>query len=131
MRQLRDDTHLVLDGEVRVYRRERSKRWQASFVIDGHTIRISTGKRDLTEAKEYPPSCLLQHHCVLINTCETKTLENWMSIRLLEHMRDELIATGIIPLFFPFHQQKSLIWGSFCKGCGWAFGVGCPMLKET
>ena len=35
MRQLRDDTHLILDGEVRVYRRERSKRWQAAFVIDG------------------------------------------------------------------------------------------------
>ena len=47
MRQLRDDTHLILDGEVRVYRRERSKRWQAAFVIDGHTIRISRGKRDL------------------------------------------------------------------------------------
>ena len=47
MRQLRDVTHLILDGEVRVYRRERSKRWQAAFVIDGHTIRISTGKRDL------------------------------------------------------------------------------------
>ena len=51
MRQLRDDTHLILDGEVRVYQRERSKRWQASFNIDGHTIRISTGKRDLAEAK--------------------------------------------------------------------------------
>ena len=50
MRQLRDNTHLILDGEVRVYRRERSKRWQAAFVIDGHTIRISTGKRDLEEA---------------------------------------------------------------------------------
>jgi hypothetical protein len=36
MRQLRDDTHLILDGEVRVYRRERSKRWQAAIVIDGH-----------------------------------------------------------------------------------------------
>ena len=54
MRQLRDDTHLILDGEVRVYRRERSKRWQAAFVIDGHTIRISTGKRDLAEAKSTP-----------------------------------------------------------------------------
>ena len=47
MRQLRDDTHLILDGEVRVYRRERSGRWQAAFNIDGHTIRVSTGKRDL------------------------------------------------------------------------------------
>jgi hypothetical protein len=34
MRQLRDDTHLILDGEVRVYRRERSKRWEAN--LDGH-----------------------------------------------------------------------------------------------
>ena len=27
MRQLWDDTHLILDGEVRVYPRELSKRW--------------------------------------------------------------------------------------------------------
>ena len=61
MRQLRDDTHLILDGEVRVYRRERSKRWQASFNIDGHTIRISTGKRDLGEAKEYARDTFLEY----------------------------------------------------------------------
>ena len=61
MRQLRDDTHLILDGAVRVYRRERSKRWQAAFVIDGHTIRISTGKRDLGEAKEYARDTFLEY----------------------------------------------------------------------
>ena len=61
MRQLRDDTHLILDGEVRVYRRERSKRWQAAFVIDGHTIRISTGKRELAEAKEYARDAFLEY----------------------------------------------------------------------
>jgi len=61
MRQLRDDTHLILDGELRVYRRERSKRWQAAFVIDGHTIRISTGKRDLSEAKEYARETFLEY----------------------------------------------------------------------
>jgi integrase len=61
MRQLRDDTHLILDGEVRVYRRERSKRWQAAFVIDGHTIRISTGKRDLAKAKEYARDAFLEY----------------------------------------------------------------------
>jgi integrase len=61
MRQLRDDTHLILEGEVRVYRRERSKRWQAAFVIDGHTIRISTGKRDLAEAKEYARDTFLEY----------------------------------------------------------------------
>ena len=35
MRPLRDDTQLILDGEVRVYRRANSRRWQAAFVIDG------------------------------------------------------------------------------------------------
>ena len=39
MRQLRDDTHLILDGEVRVYRRERSKRWQAAFGIEHRLLR--------------------------------------------------------------------------------------------
>ena len=45
MRQLRDDTHLILDGEVRLYRRERSKRWQTTcpnrsphnYAVAGHT----------------------------------------------------------------------------------------------
>jgi integrase len=61
MRQLRDDTHLLLDGAVRVYRRVRSRRWQAAFTIDGHTVRISTGKRDLEEAKEYAGDAYLEY----------------------------------------------------------------------
>ena len=61
MRPLRDDTQLILDGEVRVYRRANSKRWQAAFVIDGHTIRISTGKRILDEAKEYARDAYLEY----------------------------------------------------------------------
>jgi integrase len=61
MRQLRDDTHLLLDGAVRVYRRVRSRRWQAAFTIDGHTVRISTGKRDLDEAKEYAGDAYLEY----------------------------------------------------------------------
>ncbi|KIN71442.1 Phage integrase family protein [Sulfitobacter guttiformis KCTC 32187] len=61
MRQLRDDTHILLDGAVRVYRRVRSRRWQAAFTIDGHTVRISTGKRDLEEAKEYAGDAYLEY----------------------------------------------------------------------
>ena len=52
MRHLRDDTVLILDGEVRVYRRERSRRWQAAFSIDGKAIRISTGKKDVADMIE-------------------------------------------------------------------------------
>jgi len=61
MRHLRDDTVLILDGEVRVYRRERSKRWQAAFSIDGNPIRISTGKRNLNEAKEVVRDIYLEY----------------------------------------------------------------------
>ena len=61
MRHLRDDTVLILDGEVRVYRRERSRRWQAAFSIDGKAIRISTGKKDLNEAKEIARDTYLEY----------------------------------------------------------------------
>ena len=61
MRQLRDDTHLLLDGEVRVYRREHSKRWQASFSIDGYTIRVSMGTRDLPDAKDKARDIYLEY----------------------------------------------------------------------
>ena len=61
MRHLRDDTVLILDGEVRVYRHERSRRWQAAFSIDGKAIRISTGKKDLDEAKEIARDTYLEY----------------------------------------------------------------------
>ncbi|MDQ2091166.1 tyrosine-type recombinase/integrase [Marimonas arenosa] len=51
MAKLGADTHVLLDGEVKVYKRPNSKRWQATFKIDEHWVRISTGKRDLEEAK--------------------------------------------------------------------------------
>ncbi|SHK65534.1 hypothetical protein SAMN05444000_1564 [Shimia gijangensis] len=51
MATLNPNTHVLLDGEVKVYKRPNSKRWQATFKIDEHWIRISTGKRDLEEAK--------------------------------------------------------------------------------
>ena len=51
MAKLGADTHVLLDGEVKVYKRPNSKRWQATFKIDEHWVRISTGKKDLEEAK--------------------------------------------------------------------------------
>jgi len=53
VRHLRDDTVLILDAEVRIYCRERSLRWQAAFSVDGKAIRISTGKKDLDETKDF------------------------------------------------------------------------------
>ena len=44
-----------------MYRRERSKRWQVAFSIDGNPIRISTGKRNLNEAKEVARDIYLEY----------------------------------------------------------------------
>ena len=43
---LSEDSVLIMDGAVKLYRRERSRKWQAAFQIDGQYIRISTGKSD-------------------------------------------------------------------------------------
>jgi len=52
MAKLNPDTHVLLDGAAKVYLRSNTKRWQSTFQIEGQWIRISTGKRDLEEAKE-------------------------------------------------------------------------------
>ena len=46
MRQLRDDIHLILDGEVRVYRRERSKHTLPNNVRAGSLLTASTCQKD-------------------------------------------------------------------------------------
>ena len=61
MRHFRDDTCWIRDGEIRLYRRERSRRWQAAFTIDGKSIRISTGKGDLNDAKEFARDTYLEY----------------------------------------------------------------------
>lgn len=49
---LREDSVLIIDETVKLYRRERSRKWQAACQIDGQYIRISTGKSDLDKAKQ-------------------------------------------------------------------------------
>ena len=61
LRHFRDDTCWILDGEIRLYRRERSRRWQAAFTVDSKTIRVSTGKRDLNDAKEFARDTYLEY----------------------------------------------------------------------
>jgi hypothetical protein len=51
MAKLNDETHVITDGAVKVYRRPNTKRWQATFQIGGRWVRVSTAQRDLEEAK--------------------------------------------------------------------------------
>ena len=43
---LKPYTHVLLDGAVKVYKRGNSRHWQATFKIDQHWVRISTGKQN-------------------------------------------------------------------------------------
>ena len=43
---------MIMDGAIKLYRRERSRKWQAAFQIDGQYIWISICKNDLDEAKQ-------------------------------------------------------------------------------
>jgi hypothetical protein len=67
-----------LDGEVRVYRRERSKRWQAAFSIDGKPIRISTGKKDLNEVKEIARELLHRYERVAMDASVEEELRAYV-----------------------------------------------------
>lgn len=51
MARLGAETHVLMDGAVKVYKRPKTKRWQATFQIGGRWVRVSTGQRDLLDAK--------------------------------------------------------------------------------
>lgn len=57
MLQLRDETHLILDSEVRVYRREYSKRWHKDAKSQEHYAVSSKS------VIRHPPPSLPAHIC--------------------------------------------------------------------
>lgn len=52
MSEKKDTTHIVIDGELVVYLRERSTIWQCRYCIDGVWQRNSTKEYDLSKAKK-------------------------------------------------------------------------------
>ena len=50
-----------MDGAIKLYRRERSRKWQAAFQTESQYIRISTGKSDLDEAKQAASDSYLEY----------------------------------------------------------------------
>jgi hypothetical protein len=43
-------TILLLDGDLKLYRREGIRRWQATFKLKSRWVRVSTGHHDMAEA---------------------------------------------------------------------------------
>lgn len=51
MAKLSENTVVISDGDIKLYKRRNSSVWQAKFKIDNRWVRISTERRKLDEAK--------------------------------------------------------------------------------
>ncbi|MEY3533918.1 MAG: hypothetical protein RI979_1942, partial [Pseudomonadota bacterium] len=49
MAKLKDETRVLMDGAVKVYRRPNTRRWQATFQVGGVWVRVSTAQGDLED----------------------------------------------------------------------------------
>jgi hypothetical protein len=88
---LREDSVLIMDGAVKLYRRERSRKWQAALQIDGQYIRISTGKSDLDEAKQAASDSYLGYKFRQKNGVPVVS-KRFLGCRQAVHLRNEQAA---------------------------------------
>ena len=61
MPKLNPETVTLLDGDIRVFKRPRSRAWQATFKMDGTWVRVSTKCKQLKEAKEAARELYLEY----------------------------------------------------------------------
>lgn len=51
MAKLSENTVVISDGDIKLYKRRNSSVWQAKFKIDNRWVRISTDQRKLEEPR--------------------------------------------------------------------------------
>ena len=61
MPKLSSENVTLLDGGIRVFKRARSRAWQATFKMDGTWVRVSTKCKQLKEAKEAARELYLEY----------------------------------------------------------------------
>ncbi|MEQ9244378.1 MAG: hypothetical protein RLO21_00160 [Nitratireductor sp.] len=61
MPKLAPNTQTVLDGDVRLFRRPRSRAWQATFKMGGRWIRVTTKCKQLADAKKRAREIYLEY----------------------------------------------------------------------
>lgn len=67
MPKLSADTVTILDGDIRLTRRPNSKAWQAAFKIGDRLVRVTTGCRQLDEAKKRARDQFIEYRIRLQN----------------------------------------------------------------
>ena len=93
-------THVVLPNQLTVYLRERSAVWQCAYAVDGVWQRMSTGKRDLDEAKKQAHEILVEaKYRKKINQAPITRQFKDISKHVVKRMTEELAAGGGKPIF--------------------------------
>ena len=67
MPKLSPQTVTLLDGDVRLFKRDRSRAWQATFKIDGRWVRVSTKNKQLDAAKKTARELYVEYQVRLKN----------------------------------------------------------------
>ena len=84
-------TILLLDGDLKLYKRDGIKRWQATFRLKSRWVRVSTGHHDIADATIAARELLykyryMEQHGLPTLTKSFKTVSMWA----MDRMREEL-----------------------------------------
>ncbi|CAM8664107.1 hypothetical protein MCEREM30_03435 [Paracoccaceae bacterium] len=98
MAKLNDETHVLMDGAVKVYRRPITRRWQATFQIGGIWVRVSTAQGDLEDAKrvareQYLDYKFREKHGLPVVTKRFEDVAN-LAIHDMQRQLDELLPNS-------------------------------------
>ena len=97
-------TILLLDGDLKLYRREGIRRWQATFKLKSRWVRVSTGHHDMAEAiisarELFYKYRYMEQHGLPTLTKSFKTVALWA----MDRMREET-ANGVGKVSFRDYQ---------------------------
>jgi integrase len=95
MAKLSENTVVISDGDIKLYKRKNSSVWQAKFKLDNRWVRVSTDRRKLDEAKAQAKEQLVEYKIKLRNQIPvvTKTFASIAKLAIAE-MHDELQRGG-------------------------------------
>lgn len=95
MAKLSENTVVISDGDIKLYKRRNSSVWQAKFKIDNRWVRISTDQRKLDEAKARAKRKIVEYEIMLEKQIPvvTKTFGSVAKLAIAE-MQEELKRGG-------------------------------------
>lgn len=95
MPKLSENTVVISDGDIKLYKRRNSAVWQAKFKLDGRWVRVSTEQRKLDEAKTRAKRKIIEYEVMLEKQIPvvTKTFGSVAKLAIAE-MQEELQRGG-------------------------------------